>query len=103
VKPFLNTVITNVPGPQVPLYSSGAKLLVQYGMGPVMDGMGLIHPIGSYNGTAVIAFTSCREMLPDPDFYEACIRESFAALKQATMGAPPQSAPARSAAGSHAA
>lgn len=89
IRPFLNTVITNVPGPQVPLYMSGAKLVVQYGMGPVMDGMGLIHPIGSYNGGAVISFTSCRELLPDPAFYEACIRESFAALKQATLGAPP--------------
>ena len=92
VRPFLNTVITNVPGPQVPLYSSGAKLIVQFGMGPVMDGMGLIHPIGSYNGSAVIAFTSCRELLPDPAFYEQCIRESFAALREATIGAPPQPA-----------
>jgi diacylglycerol O-acyltransferase len=95
VRPFLNTVITNVPGPQVPLYSSGAKLVVQYGLGPVMDGMGLIHPIGSYNGTAVISFTSCRELLPDPEFYEACIRESFAALKEAALGAPPQPAALR--------
>jgi len=103
VKPFLNTVITNVPGPQVPLYSSGARLVVQYGMGPIMDGMGLIHPIGSYNGSAVISFTSCRELLPDPEFYEACIRESFAALKEATLGAPPQSATPRQAQASPAA
>jgi WS/DGAT/MGAT family acyltransferase len=95
VRPFLNTVITNVPGPQVPLYSSGARLVVQFGMGPVMDGMGLIHPIGSYNGSAVISFTSCRELLPDPEFYEACIRESFAALREATLGAPPQPAASR--------
>jgi WS/DGAT/MGAT family acyltransferase len=90
VRPFLNTVITNVPGPQIPLYSSGAKLVAQFGLGPVMDGMGLIHPIGSYNGTAVISFTSCRELLPDPEFYEECIRESFATLKEATLGAPPR-------------
>jgi len=103
VRPFLNTVITNVPGPQVPLYSSGAKLVVQYGLGPVMDGMGLIHPIGSYNGSAVISFTSCRQLLPDPEFYEACIRESFAALKEATLGAPPQPATLRQAQGAPAA
>jgi len=95
IRPFLNTVITNVPGPQVPLYMSGAKLVVQYGMGPVMDGMGLIHPIGSYNGGAVISFTSCRELLPDPELYESCIRDSFAALKDATLGAPPQLPPLR--------
>jgi WS/DGAT/MGAT family acyltransferase len=86
VRPFLNTVITNVPGPQIPLYSAGAKLMAQFGVGPVMDGMGLIHPIGSYNGTAVIAFTSCREMLPDPDFYEDCLRASLSDLTEATVG-----------------
>jgi WS/DGAT/MGAT family acyltransferase len=89
VKPFLNTVITNVPGPQVPLYASGAKLIAQFGMGPIMDGMGLIHPIGSYNGTAVISFTSCRELLPDPELYERCLTESFTALRDATLGAAP--------------
>jgi WS/DGAT/MGAT family acyltransferase len=93
VRPFLNTVITNVPGPQFPLYMSGAKLITQFGMGPVMDGMGIIHPIGSYNGGAVIAFTSCRELLPDPEFYEACIRDAFAALREATIGAPPEEKP----------
>jgi WS/DGAT/MGAT family acyltransferase len=86
VRPFLNTVITNVPGPQIPLYSAGAKLVAQFGVGPVMDGMGLIHPVGSYNGTAVIAFTSCRELLPDPDYYEDCLRASLADLVEATVG-----------------
>jgi WS/DGAT/MGAT family acyltransferase len=86
VRPFLNTVITNVPGPQVPLYSAGALLAAQFGMGPVMDGMGLIHPVGSYNGTAVISFTSCREMLPDPEFYEDCLRASLADLTTAVLG-----------------
>lgn len=93
VRPFLNTVITNVPGPQHALYSAGARLVAQYGMGPVMDGMGLIHPVGSYDGGAVIAFTSCREMLPDPEFYEDCLRASLDDLARATLGAPSLAAP----------
>jgi WS/DGAT/MGAT family acyltransferase len=96
VSPFLNTVITNVPGPQVPLYSSGAELIAQFGLGPVMDGMGLIHPVGSYNGSAVIAFTSCREMLPDPEHYEDCLRESLDDLTRAALGAAPKPALAAS-------
>jgi diacylglycerol O-acyltransferase len=93
VRPFLNTVITNVPGPQVPLYSAGALLVAQFGMGPVMEGMGLIHPVGSYNGSAVIAFTSCREMLPDPEFYEDCLRASVADLTHAVLGHVPDALP----------
>ena len=35
----------------------------------IVEGMGLIHPVMSYCGDLTIAFTSCREMLPDPAFY----------------------------------
>ncbi len=48
--PAFNCVITNVPGPQVPLYCAGAKMVAQYGLGPVFDGMGLIFPVVSYCG-----------------------------------------------------
>jgi WS/DGAT/MGAT family acyltransferase len=89
VNPMFNTVITNVPGPQVPLYSAGARLVANYGLGPILDGMGLIHPIFSYCGEISISFTSCREMLPDPDFYEECLQASFDALGAATMGIDP--------------
>ena len=50
VKPAYNCVITNVPGPQIPLYFTGAKLLASYGLGPAIDGMGLFHCIYSYAG-----------------------------------------------------
>ena len=93
IRPFINTVITNVPGPQTPLYSAGARLVAMYGMGPVMDSMGLIHPIFSYCGGVTVSFTSCREMLPDPDFYEDCLRASYDELKAATLGSAP--APAK--------
>ncbi len=86
IRPFLNTVITNVPGPQIPLYFTGARMVSLYGLGPVMDGMGLIHPIFSYSGRISISFTSCREMMPDPAFYAECIEESFAELYRAATG-----------------
>jgi WS/DGAT/MGAT family acyltransferase len=87
--PAINTVVTNVPGPQVPLYMAGAKLLKQFGMGPVTDGMGIMHPVLSYNGEIAISVTACREMLPDPGFYAECIQASFDELAEAT--APPSS------------
>jgi WS/DGAT/MGAT family acyltransferase len=82
--PAVNTVVTNVPGPQVPLYMAGAKLLKQFGMGPVTDGMGIIHPVFSYNGEIAISVTACREMMPDPAFYAECLQSSFDELAAAT-------------------
>jgi WS/DGAT/MGAT family acyltransferase len=88
--PAINTVVTNVPGPQVPLYMAGAKLLKQFGMGPVTDGMGIMHPVVSYNGEIAISVTACREMLPDPAFYAECIQASFDELAEATSAAAPR-------------
>lgn len=77
IKPMFNCVITNVPGPQFPLYSTGAKMISTFGAGPVLDGLGLFHSIGSYLGQVLISATSCREMMPDPGFYRACLQDSF--------------------------
>jgi diacylglycerol O-acyltransferase len=86
MKPQYNCVITNVPGPQVPLYSNGAKMLSNFGTGPVMDGMGLFHVIGSYCGEFSISATACRQMMPDPDVYRQCLQDSFESLKLALLG-----------------
>lgn len=86
IMPIFNTVITNIPGPQVPLYMTGARLVTQFGLGPILDGMGIIHPIFSYCGEITISFTSCREMIPDPAFYAQCIEDSFEEMRAATKG-----------------
>ena len=70
----------------------GAPMLTTLGMGPVTQGMGLIFPVLSYCGRITISFTSCREILPDPEFFEACITESFAALLDASATANPTAA-----------
>lgn len=77
LSPMFNTVVTNVPGPPVPLYMAGARMVTSCGIGPVMDSMGLFHAITSYCGELRITVTSCREMLPDPDFYARCLQESI--------------------------
>jgi len=100
--PAINTVVTNVPGPQVPLYMAGAKLLKQFGMGPVTDGMGIMHPVLSYNGEIAISVTACREMMPDPAFYAECIQSSFDELATATAPPKRRSAPRKRAARSSA-
>lgn len=77
MNPMFNCVITNVPGPPIPLFNTGAKMVANYGTGPVADGLGLFHVISSYCGQFVISATSDREMMPDPDFYRQCLLESF--------------------------
>jgi WS/DGAT/MGAT family acyltransferase len=85
IKPAYNCVITNVPGPQIPLYFTGAKMLSSFALGPPIDGMGLFHGLGSYCGKFNISVSACREMLPDPAYYAECLRSSFEELHAATL------------------
>jgi WS/DGAT/MGAT family acyltransferase len=78
-----NCVVTNVPGPQQPLYLNGAKLIKSTGCAPVVDGMGLLIGAISYNGDIVLSISACREIVPDPEFLAACLRRSFQKLKKA--------------------
>lgn len=82
-KPVFNLVITNVPGPQSPLYMCGAQLLATWGCGPVLDGIGLIISAHSYNGKLFLCATSCREIISDPAFFAQCLQDSFDELRLA--------------------
>jgi diacylglycerol O-acyltransferase / wax synthase len=83
VGPPFSTVVTNVPGPPVPIYSSGARLESMMGLLCLNDGLGLGHVVQSYCAEATIAFTACRKLMPDPEFYAQCIEDSFAELRDA--------------------
>lgn len=96
VSPPFTTVVTNVPGPPVPIHFTGARLESMMGLLCLTDGLGLGHVVQSYVDEATIAFTADRELLPDPDFYVKCIEDSFAQMLAATMkaAAPPKTRPA---------
>jgi hypothetical protein len=83
VRPPFTTVVTNVPGPPVPIYSAGARLESMMGLLCLTDGLGLGHVVQSYVKEATIAFTACRKLLPDPEFYAECIQTSFEELRDA--------------------
>lgn len=84
-KPVFNLVITNVPGPQIPLYHCGAELLATWGCGPVLDGVGLLISAHSYNGKLFLCATSCRDIMTDPGFFADCLQQSFDELFLATQ------------------
>jgi diacylglycerol O-acyltransferase / wax synthase len=81
--PMFSTVVTNVPGPPVPIYSAGARLESMFGLVCLTDGLGLGHVVQSYCDEATISFTACRDLMPDPDFYADCIEASFEELRDA--------------------
>lgn len=84
----IHTVVSNVPGPQFPLYLAGARLQWMMGMGPLLDLAGLFHAVISCNGKITINFVSCRELLPDPDFYKQCLETSYRELEAAAVKKP---------------
>jgi diacylglycerol O-acyltransferase len=63
-RPVANLVISNVPGPDFPLYMSGAEMLGMFPLGPVMDGMGLNITIMSYQGVLYWGFASDARAVP---------------------------------------
>jgi WS/DGAT/MGAT family acyltransferase len=75
-----NTTVTNVPGPTVPIYFRGARLLRAAGLGPLIGGMNLIHVVASYDGTLSISATADRDALPDPANYADCMEHAFKEL-----------------------
>ncbi|MDH3645909.1 MAG: wax ester/triacylglycerol synthase family O-acyltransferase [Gammaproteobacteria bacterium] len=83
--PIYNTIITNVPGVNAPLYSMGSKMVASFGLGPVAHGLGLFQPVVGYNHEISISAISCREMMPDPSFYCDCLEESFEELKASAV------------------
>ena len=77
IKPTINTVVTNVPGPPVPIYSAGSKLVGLHGLLCLVDGVKLGHIVHSYVNEVTLSFTACRSAVPDPDYYSECIQASF--------------------------
>ncbi|HVX23484.1 MAG TPA: wax ester/triacylglycerol synthase family O-acyltransferase [Acidimicrobiales bacterium] len=63
-RPIANLVISNVPGPDFPLYLGGAQMLAGFPLGPVMDGMGLNITIMSYRGALYWGLISCARAVP---------------------------------------
>ncbi len=98
--PTMNIVVSNVRGPDVPLYMAGARMVAFAPVSIAMNGLGLNVTGFSYHGTLWICAVACRDMMPDPSFFADCLRTSFAKLVAAaealceSSGAAPAGQPA---------
>jgi diacylglycerol O-acyltransferase len=80
-----NLVISNVPGPPVPLYFMGAEILALFPLGPVFHGAGLNITVMSNNGQMHVGIIACKESMPDVDDLVQRFPVELALLKAAVV------------------
>jgi WS/DGAT/MGAT family acyltransferase len=81
IRPF-NMTVTNVPGPQFPMYMLGSKLLVQYPAVPLWAGHGLGVALFSYNGELAWGLNADWDVVPDVSAFVEKVHAAFAELRK---------------------
>jgi len=79
----INMIVTNVPGPQVPLYMLGARLLEAFPLVPLLENTGLGVALFSYDGKLCWGFNADYELMPDLRTFVRAIDASFRELADA--------------------
>lgn len=90
-----NSICTNVPGPQVPLYFYGHKLLRWYPYVPIGGEMGVNCAILTYDGQAFFGFTGDQQAAPDLCEFERFVQQSFAELREVVPSKVPKPQPSK--------
>jgi len=80
---WFNLVISNVPGPQVPMYIAGARMIVSYPVMPLAENVGLSTAVTSLAGVMGFGFTGDWDAVPDIDDLAFYVEESLAELSKA--------------------
>jgi diacylglycerol O-acyltransferase len=79
-----NLVITNVPGPQFPLYAAGAQMTESYPVQPLLPGHALSIGVTSYDGGVYFGLNGDRDALPDLEVLGQCVSEALEELVDST-------------------
>jgi WS/DGAT/MGAT family acyltransferase len=79
-RPLQNLIISNVPGPPVPLAFGGSSVRALRPHGPLMDGAGLNITVMSYAGSLDVGILACREAVSDPAFLARSVAASVEEL-----------------------
>lgn len=82
IEPY-NLIVTNVPGPQQPLYLLGARMLAGYPQVPLFEKQGLAVALLSYSGRLHWGFQADWDLVPDLHRFTAAVERSFRELLEA--------------------
>ena len=77
---LFNLVVTNVPGPQFPLYAAGSRMLSVYPVVPLAKGQAVSIGLTSYDGGVYYGLNADRDAMPDIDVLASCLEDSLAEL-----------------------
>jgi len=83
MRPVINLVMSNVPGPPFPLYFAGARVVAIHPFGPIFDGCGLNVTVLSYQDHIDFGFLASRDLVPDVDQLAADVPDALAELQKA--------------------
>jgi WS/DGAT/MGAT family acyltransferase len=86
--PLFNAVVSNVPGPPVPLYVAGARVLATYPMGPLIGNTGLNLTVLSQTGDLDVGVIACPDLVDDVGAIATGFVAGVAALLDAAHLAP---------------
>jgi diacylglycerol O-acyltransferase len=87
LRPPINLVTSNVPGPTVPLHVLGAHLLSIHSVGPILEGVGLNITAWSYMDAVNFGLLACPEATPDLWSLAECLPAALDELLHACGGA----------------
>ena len=76
-----NVLITNVPGPQVPLFAAGLPVAAMYPVAPLAKGQALAVSCTSYNGSVFFGLTADRDAIPDVGEFAELLGEALDELR----------------------
>jgi WS/DGAT/MGAT family acyltransferase len=79
-KRWFNLVVTNVPGPQQPLYAGEARMLAAYPVVPLAKGQALSIGLTSYDGRVFYGLNADRDAMPDVAVLAQCLGDALAEL-----------------------
>ena len=79
-QPFVNLIVTNVPGPQQPLYMMGARLLEAFPIVPLTQNLTVVVGILSYDGTLHFGLWADRDAGGDLEVLAGGIEDAFAEM-----------------------
>ena len=91
VRPPLNLIVSNVPGPRVPLTMDGGVVTELWSVGPILEGIGLNITAWSYDGDLYVSVLGCPRTLPDPWALIAHLDASFDELVETGAAPSPTS------------